>query len=97
MFLEIILELAEAFCDFTAEILPVKLRCFSFDCDEFRLVIMFRGFIIKAQVAIERHSFDVWTSFISAKEDHFLASAAGAVLLLLNTLNKILSGGLAHL
>jgi hypothetical protein len=57
---------------------------------------MFCWFIITAQVAIERHSFVAWASVVSTKEDHFLASAAGAVLLFLNTLNKALSGGLAH-
>jgi hypothetical protein len=52
MFLEVILELGEGLCHFSAEILPVKLSRVSFDCNKLRPVIMFRRFIITAQVAI---------------------------------------------
>ena len=96
MFLEIILRLAEDFCHFASEILPVRLRRVSFDCNNFLLVLMFRRLIITAQEAIEWHSFVVWACVVSAKVHYFLASAARAVFLFLYTLIESLEVGYAH-
>jgi hypothetical protein len=52
MLLEPILRFAEDFCNFGSEILPVRLRRVSFDCNNFLLVLMLRRLIITAQEAI---------------------------------------------
>ena len=96
MLLEIILRLAEDFCHFASEILPVRLRRVSFNCNNFLLVLMFRRLIITAQKAIERHSFVVWACVVSAIVHYFLASAASAVCLFLKTLINSLDVGEAH-
>ena len=96
MLLERILRLAEDFRHFASEILPVRLRRVSFDCNNFLLVLMFRRLIITAQKAIERHSFVVWACVVSAIVHYFLASAARAVILFLKTLSESLDVGEAH-
>jgi hypothetical protein len=96
MLLEPILRLAEDFCNFGSEILPVRLRRVSFDCNDFLLVLMLRRLVITAQEAIERHSFVVWACVVSAEVHYFLASTAGAVFLFLKTLIESLDVRVTH-
>jgi hypothetical protein len=57
---------------------------------------MFRRLVIAAQETIERHREMIRTLLNYTVEHYFLASAAGAVFLSLNTLIKSLEVGQAH-